>query len=328
MSGGEIHHGQHYRVVHRQVSDDPFTVVYFECWLPRPTLDEPPTAEDFFVPRGVNFIGIRPADNDWYQHDEISDAVAAIRRAGAGRYLVGYGASMGGFGIINFAAEIGLQTLLAVCPQRSIDRAVVPFEHRWAAEAAAIGFRHDRIAVPPPAPRGFVMFDPHTADRQHAEMILAHHPLTPLPLWFTGHEQLRVLTHTRMAGEVILGLLRGELDRPGLTRLLRATRGRSNVVWLGAAKALLRRGHTAAALRAMTRARLAALPDPFDAAVTEGEILHRLGRTAEAEALLTPLLDDPALRPHARWQLDQWRPPRPAAAPPARWWRRLLERAG
>lgn len=322
MAGEIVHDGTHYRVIHQRVSDDPLTVVFFESLLPNPAREAPPTAQEFFVRRGINFVGIKPARNDWYQQDEIVAAIAAVRAATAGARLVGYGGSMGGYAVINFADELGLDTLLAVCPQVSIARDKVPFERRWAEEAAAIAFRHDRIMAGPRLRRGFVMFDPLTDDRLHAASILAHHDLTPLPTWFAGHEQLRVLTDTRIAADIIIGLLRGELDGTDVVRRFRRVRSQSNIVWLGLAKLRLRRGEIAAARRAMQRADATPLPDPFDAAVTRGDILRRLGHVQEAERQLARFLADPVLGPAARWQLDHWR----ANMPPAPWWRRLLER--
>ena len=323
MDDGIIHDGAQYRVVHRRVSDDPLTVVFFESLLPTPSRLAPPTAQEFFVRRGINFVGIRPAQNDWYQQEEIFAALAAVRRATPGARLVGYGGSMGGYGAINFAAELGLASLLAICPQVSIARAVVPFERRWAEEAAAITFRHDKIATSPRIRHGFIMFDPLTDDRLHAAAILAHHDLTPLAAWFTGHEQLRVLTQTGVAADIIIGLLRGQLGAADAVRRLRRARRDSNICWLGLAKRRLRRGEIAAALRAIERAEAAPLPDPFDAAVTRGEILRRLGRGREAAALIGGFLDQPAFAALARWQLDYWR----TTAPAAPWWRRLLERS-
>ena len=329
MDGGIIHDGAHYRVLYRRVSDDPFTVVYFESLQDPPRLDTPPSAQDFFLRRGVNFIGVKPAQNDWYQHDEINAALAAIRAATPGARLAGYGGSMGAYAAVNFANDLGLVSLLAICPQYSLQPAKVPFERRWLAEAAAIDFRNDRINAPPRLRRGFIMFDPQTEDRLHAERILAHHDLTPLPIWFTGHEQLRFLTQAGISGDVILGLLRGEMDRAEVVRRVRAARRKSNIVWHGVAKLRLRRGEIAAAARAMDRAEEAPLPDPFDAAVTRGKILRRVGRKQEAEALVAAFLDNPATAPQARWRLDHWaEADRDWAArhPPASWWRRLLER--
>jgi hypothetical protein len=324
MAAEIIHDGIHYRVVYQRVSDDPLTVVYFESLLAEPSRETPPTAQDFFVRRGVNFIGIKAARNDWYQQDEILEAIAAVRAATAGARLVGYGGSMGGYAVINFGHDLGLATLLAICPQFSIQPEKVPFERRWLDEAAGITFRHDRIDKLPRLQRGFVMFDPLTDDRLHVAAILAHHDLTPLPLWFTGHEQLRVLTQTGISAPIILGLLRGQMDAPGVVRLVRSARSNSNIVWHGLAKLRLRRGELAGAMRAMDRAETSPLPDPFDAAVTRGKILRRLGRKREAEALIAAFLDDPVAAPHARWRLDHWR----AHDLSAPWWRRMMERIG
>ncbi len=322
MDGGIIHDGEHYRVVHRRVSDDPLTVVFFESLLQDQSRTAPPTAQEFFVRRGINFVGIKPERNDWYQQDEILAALDAVRRATPGARRVGYGGSMGGYGAINFAADLELALVVAVCPQFSIDRAKVPFEHRWADEAATLDLRHDRLDRGPPLPGGFILYDPLTADRHHAAAIQAHHPLVTVQTWFMGHEQLRVMTDTGIAAPVLIGLLRGEIDLSGVTRLLRQARRRHNLPWLGCAKARLRRGELRAALRALDRAEASPLPDPFDGAVTRGDILRGLGRAREAQGLIERFLDHPQFAGVARWQLDYWRnQPKPSP-----WWRRLLER--
>ena len=285
MDGDIIHDGAHYRVVYRRVSDDPFTVVYFEVAAAAPSREAPPTAQDFFVRRGVNFIGVKPAPNDWYQQDEILAALAAIRAATPGARLAGYGGSMGAYAAINFAHDLGLATLLAVCPQFSILPEKVPFERRWLrkrrhrvparpddrAAALAPRFRHVRPAHRRPSARGG---DPGPSRPDDAADLVHRPRATALP------------DADRHCGRRHLGLLRGEMDAAEVMRRVRAARRGSNVVWHGVAKLKLRRDEIASAARAMDRAEATPLPDPFDAAVTRGKILRRLGRAQEAEALV------------------------------------------
>jgi hypothetical protein len=310
MTGRIIHDGPNYRVVHHRVSDAALVVVNFEVWLPEPAREAPATATEFFVARGINFIGIKPAANDWFQHDEILAAIAAIRAATPGGRRVGYGGSMGAFAAINFAEDLALDSLVAVCPQFSIQPHKAPFEGRWRQEAGRIAFRHDKIARIAPLRHGYILYDPFSEDRAHVRAIAACHPaLTLIPIPFAGHEQLRFLTHAGLAADLLIGLVEGRFERAAMVRRMRRARGASNLIWLGAARVLLRRGQAAAALRAIERAKSSALPDPYLGDVTHAEILRLLGRKAEAHALIAAWLSDPMLGAAAHWQLAQWAPP-------------------
>jgi hypothetical protein len=296
-----IHDGEQYRVVHHRVSDSPNVVINFDWWQPAPSREAPSPTADFFVKRRINFISVKPARNDWFQDDEILQAIAAIRTATPGARRIGYGGSMGGYAVINFAADLGLDTMISVCPQFSIDRAKVPFEQRWEPEAASITFRHDRIADIPPIPRGFVLFDPTNVDAKHWHLIARFHNLTPLGIYFAGHHQLAFLNQVGLTAPMLLSIIDNSFDRAAFLRRVRAVRARSNIIWLGAAIGLVRRRAFEPAMQAMRRARQGPLPDPFEADVLEAEILVELGRPAEAADFMTDHLQNPVMMPLAKW---------------------------
>lgn len=302
MTSREIHHGRHYRAVHSQVSDDPLVVVNFEFWWPAPSLAPAPTAEEFFTARGINFVGVRGAANDWFQDDEILDVIEAVRVATPGGRRVGYGGSMGGFAVINFAEDLELHSLVAVCPQFSIDPAKVPFEPRWRDEAAAITFRHDKIGRISPIRRGYGIYDPATIDARHAALIRARHDIAPIELRFAGHDVLRMLTEAGVAAELLIGLVTDRFDRAAFVRNLRSGRGQSGVAWLGAAEARARRGHARAALRAIEAAKARPLPDPRRADLAHAMILRQHGRVAEALALLAACPEAELSHETRQWQ--------------------------
>jgi hypothetical protein len=301
----EIFRGRHYRAVHCHVSNDPLVVINFEFWWPTPSLEDPPTAGEFFTARGINFVGVRGARNDWFQDDEILDVIGAVRTATDGGRRVGYGGSMGGFAVINFAHDLGLESLVAVSPQFSIDRAKVPFETRWADEAAAIAFRHDRIDQVAPIRRGYVIYDPTTIDAEHVRLIRGRHPIAPIELRFAGHDPLRMLNQAGVAAELLIGLVTGPFDRPAFVRHLRAGRAGSGVAWLGAAETLSRRGDARAALRAILRAKSLPLPDRRRADLAHAMILRQHGRSAEALTLLRAHPDATLSEEVRQWQTDQ-----------------------
>ncbi|MDX2290696.1 MULTISPECIES: hypothetical protein, partial [Streptomyces] len=140
-----LHRGPRYIVRHLRCNDDPWVCVSFEYWKPEPTLEGEFSGEGFFRHRGLNAIGFMAATNDWFQDDEIVDAIGAARHASEGCTRIGYGGSMGGFATINFYHDLGLSGGIAIIPQFSIDQARAPYETRWRGEAAAITFTHDKI---------------------------------------------------------------------------------------------------------------------------------------------------------------------------------------
>ena len=138
MAETDLFRGERYRVRHWRTDATPRTVVSFTTWLAKPGLDEDFSGAGFFIHRGINLIGIQSTDNDWFQHGEIARALAAVREATPGHQRIGYGGSMGGYAVINFADALDLHSLVAICPQVSVDPARAPFEDRWLSEARRI----------------------------------------------------------------------------------------------------------------------------------------------------------------------------------------------
>jgi hypothetical protein len=301
-----LHSGPAYRVRERRAAEGSTCVVVFEYWSPHPTMEGPVSSEDFFLKRGHSVIGVKPARNDWYQDDEIVDAIGAVRRAGEGRRLVGYGASMGGFGVINFADLLGLSDLVAVCPQYSNDPTRAPYEDRWLQEARSIAFRHDRIDTAPPITAGTLIYDPASVDGVHAANILRRHPLNSVRPFFAGHEVMRMLQQAGLYSDLLLSLVEGRYDAAGFARALRAGRRKSSACWLGVADALRRRGALEGGFRSIAEARRLGHPDPYIVDAAEGALHMAAGSPERAAALLAPWRTDPAWAGIVTWQASRW----------------------
>ncbi len=293
-----LHRGERYAVRFLKCNDNPFAVICFEYWLPRPSLDAEFAAERFFAHRGINAIGILAAENDWFQHDEIRPALATIRAAVPDHELVGYGGSMGGYASINFADVLRLSRVIAVCPQYSIDPARVPYETRWPAEAARIaatgGFRHDRVDQVTPPVSGWIIYDPAGTDRLHAAEIRRRHPLGEVPVRLARHQEMRVLQQAELFTPMLLDMIDGSFDAAAFARSLRSARRRSAAFWLALSAALLAHRRPEAALRAVRRARMLPHPEPAEFDIQEAEVLAASGDIAEAVRLAGLWADDPA----------------------------------
>lgn len=266
-------------------------VVTFEPLNSHPTLDGDCFAERYLERRRINSYHIKAAGNDWYQGAEINAVVAALRKASRFQRLIGYGGSMGAFGVINFASSIRLRSFFAFAPQYSLDSTVVPFENRW-----KVPFRYSRIATGRPLRRGYIFYDPATLDGRHAELILARHALTPVRLYFAEHHPLVLLQECNLLEGVLEGLSEGRFDAAALNANLRSRRRQSYWFWWSFSHALLSSGRSHAALRAWRHAQT--IGDPSKCAALSpwlrdefmAELLASVGRGDEAKAMLGPYI--------------------------------------
>lgn len=257
-----LHHGAQYIVRYLDCDDTPEIIVSFEYWKPAPTLDGEFSGEGFFRHRRMNAIGVMAATNDWFQRDEILAVIAAIKAATPGRRLIGYGGSMGGFAAINFADLLGLDHLVAVIPQFSVDAARAPYETRWREEAAVIDFRHDRIDQVPCLHNGWIVYDPWCVDGQHVRDIQRTHALAELPVYFGGHAQFLMLQQANLFTQMLLDMLDDSFDRVAFVRAWRVARRGSAAFWLNLGGILAWRGQIAGAQRCLAQARNLPHPEP------------------------------------------------------------------
>jgi pimeloyl-ACP methyl ester carboxylesterase len=133
-----------------------------------------PFGESFATKYKVNALHIVPADIKWYQYADLDACMAAVAAAVAPGATV-VGASMGGYAAVTLADRFGAARSIALAPQFSIQRRLVPFEPRWAAEAEAIHFLDWDGSIAQRC-RHYVFSDPLTLDTEHATLIASHAP--------------------------------------------------------------------------------------------------------------------------------------------------------
>jgi hypothetical protein len=298
-----LHRGPRYVARFLHCDDAQWAVVSFDYWKPVPTLEGEFSGEGFFRHRRLNAIGIMAAENDWFQHDEILEVLAAIRAATRGFRLIGSGASMGGFAVINFAQDLGLASLVAVIPQFSIDAAKAPYETRWRQEASRIEFRHDKIATIPRLTRGWIVFDPWCVDGRHARDIQRYHGLGEVAVPFGGHAEMLMLQQANVFTDMLTDMLEERFDPAAFRRRWRSARRFSAAFWLGLAQVLLRRGALAGAGRCLAQARALPHPEPGWIDLTEADVAIAGGDWAAARMLAGRWAEDPAFGGPARERL-------------------------
>jgi hypothetical protein len=200
---------------------------------------------------GMAHLFLQTRANDWFINPETSAfeaALAPLARRHARRVAMGF--SMGGYGALRFAGALGLQQVVLISPQVSIDPAQVPWDPRYRADSG--GFDPDQgdlgnRAVP--GLRGLVIFDPfRPLDARHAARIAALFPALELTRFaLGGHPATRVLGEGAGVGPLQARLIDGGLDRAGALALhRRARRGsplyRSKLTQMLSARAVRARG--------------------------------------------------------------------------------------
>lgn len=212
----------------RQIAGGTGDICYvtFDSYTDDRTLDRVGFGETFFRSRGLDSIHVVSRDNQWYQYDELAEALAAIRAAVAGySQVIAYGSSMGGFAALHYGGACGASIGIAISPQFSVDPAVVPFEYRWTSDVARIRFRDDAPA--PPATQ-YILYDPRDrCDRQHFELFAARSPTIAIEIPNGGHPVGGCVAETALFEPMFEAIHTGTFEPAGFTRELRRRRRQS-----------------------------------------------------------------------------------------------------
>lgn len=177
---------------------------------------------------GLAHLYLQSRVNDWYVNPEtaaLAAALAPLARRYRQRLAMGF--SMGGYAALRFAGALGLQRVVLISPQVSIDPARVPWDPRYRDSAGGFDpVAGDLARHPAPGLAGLVIFDPfRPLDARHARMIAALHPgLLPTRFGFGGHPATRVLGEGPGVGPLQARLIDGSLNREGALALHRRAR--------------------------------------------------------------------------------------------------------
>ena len=213
----------------------PNLVVTFDYWERGKTGLAPSRPLPFIAVSSRAELRIRTRDNDWFLSDELEALMQAVSET-AGRYahVINYGSSMGGFGALLFSKASRARAVYIISPQYSIDRTLVPFEKRWAEEAAALS----RQAVRPetfgsPDIGGIMVFDPTFAlDRLQADLIERAFPrITPLKLSFAGHPAVLDLWQAGVIGTMGRDIVKGTATAQSIRALQKSVCRDSGRYW-------------------------------------------------------------------------------------------------
>lgn len=172
-----------------------------------------PWGYEFLKKRGVSHLGIMMTRrNDWFRHGDLFDYFDDLKTQGFfGQFedVLFYGSSMGGYGACAYAAAAPGARILALMPQSTLARDLVPDETRYRNGFARGDWDDPRyrdgadgVAT---SSHTQLIYDPYfAADRLHADRLQGDQ-VEHVKAFFTGHSATRALHFN--------GLLKQVLDR-------------------------------------------------------------------------------------------------------------------
>ncbi|MDP2083974.1 MAG: hypothetical protein Q8K20_02145 [Gemmobacter sp.] len=188
-----------------------------------------PWGFDFIEKQGWSMLGVMANGWTWYRDPWVWSQFDGLRDSGFfARYrrVVFYGASMGGYAAAAFSGACPGADVVAISPQSTLDKAVVPWETRYkvAWDKDFSGPYGDAAQVSGAARRVTILYDPYEPlDAGHANRFVGANVLklrTPL----MGHRLGSSLHQMGILNPIILGALDGTLTPAQFYSTLRARR--------------------------------------------------------------------------------------------------------
>ncbi|GAB7527797.1 hypothetical protein PS3A_02030 [Pseudomonas sp. 3A(2025)] len=192
---------------------------------------------------GLDAIQVIPRGNHWYQYDDIDAMIAEVRLI-ADRYseVVAYGQSMGAYGAIHTSALLRPSTVLAICPQFSVDPARITFDSGYEDYAVDINFIRDDIEKNASPDTEFVItYDQHLLNDYNHYLAYEGHLKTVyrLRMPFCGHGVSEALRKAEMVPNYLIRLIIGGKNEINATRQeFRRHRHKVPAYWEGLKRAL------------------------------------------------------------------------------------------
>lgn len=191
--------------------------------------DRRPWGYAFIEKQGWSMLGVMANGWTWYRDPwvwEQFDQLAASGFFARYKRVVFYGASMGGYAACAFVAACPGADVVAISPQSTLDKSIVPWETRykvaWGSDFS--GKYGDAAQVSAAAGRVTLLYDPYEAlDSGHAERFTGANVVklrTPL----LGHRLGSSLQQMGILGPITLAALNGTLTEGEFYHKLRARR--------------------------------------------------------------------------------------------------------
>ena len=189
--------------------------------------DRRPWGYEFIEKQGWSMLGVLAGGWTWYRNAWVSEEFDRLRDSGffaRFKRVVFYGASMGGYAAAAFSGACPGADVVAISPQSTVDKSVVPWETRYSTVWGRdfTGPYGDAAEVSHAARRVTILFDPYEPlDAAHAARFTAPNVMklrTPL----LGHRLGSSLHQMGILTPIILAALDGSLTEAEFYTRLRA----------------------------------------------------------------------------------------------------------
>ncbi|MFN3815336.1 tetratricopeptide repeat protein [Brevundimonas sp.] len=240
---------------------------------------------------GVSTLGLIARTRHWYPEDDTRSLLDGIAGTGLfrNRRIITYGTSMGGYGAVKYASQIGAEVALAIVPQWSIDPAEVGHvDPRYVSSFVPELHRDMRITAGDMAKETHVIYDPlFPMDRFHFERLAqSGAAVRPVVATGQGHAPGFVLAEGRQGGALLRAYAHGAPEPWRDARnALRAARPGSFSYFQSMAKTLRSAGQPGKAVRYLDEA-LRLRPDSARAHCQRAACLARIHHFDEAAEAL------------------------------------------
>lgn len=240
---------------------------------------------------GISAIGFVSSRPNWYPPADMMPAIDAALLRIRGRRVVTYGFSQGAYGALKYGRLLNADLALAFSPQWSINPDDVgTFDTRFTAFYDPLLTNGERIAADDLAKANMVFVDAgHAGDRESARRIARLGRVTSIPVPFTSHDSVRIVSEARLGRPLIQLCLEGTQTPSRLRALLRQGRSRSSTYTRYKLQKLL---DSVSRHRRYYDATVATMPDDAGKTMAMVQLHLALGSVHEAEQAFASIADD------------------------------------
>lgn len=200
-----------------------------------------------FEELNVSAIGFMTATPNWYPSQEMASAISSVKAIIAGKRVITYGHSQGGYGALKYSRKLDAQAVISFCPQWSINPAdTIGNDGRFARFHEPEWQNGLQITSDDLSGDRYIIFDEqHKFDKWNAKKILELGGSKSVICPFTGHESVRLIAEGGRSRKLISTFIDYRPDYASEVRhLLREARRKSGTYKRGIVDYLIRKGKT------------------------------------------------------------------------------------
>jgi pimeloyl-ACP methyl ester carboxylesterase len=188
--------------------------------------DRRPWGYSFIKEQGWSMLGVLAGGWTWYRNPWVSEQFDELRDSGffnRFKRVVFYGASMGGYAACAFSAAAPGADVVAISPQSTLDKSIVPWETRYkvAWDRDFSGTYGDAAHASAAANKVYILYDPYEPlDSGHVARF-ENDNVERLRAPLLGHRLGSSLNQMGILSPIILGALSGTLTSQDYYQMLR-----------------------------------------------------------------------------------------------------------